>query len=453
MDEAASTSDLGLELHRYARILARQRAWVIGTTVVVLLCTLVLTQVQQRGAVSQESVAVPQESASPRSPSQGQTTNGIETRQITRILIEPATSDRPVDEVASGDVVTHAQLIAANQTARAVIRRLGLQLDEASLLEGLTVSAVPGSRVLTIAYEGDATDSGRNVAVEFAQAYLSTLEKQDRQRLERQIQLLKTQSRIIRNRLLATTGDVTRAAILGRLIKVQEELSEIEATVASIDRGRLVGPPIAAPTATPDAATVTPAPGEISASQPPSLARNELVGLFLGLLLGLTVGLTRETLDNRLRTRRMVERALRLPVLLVHPDVPDEEDVSLERAYSILERMTRPSTTVVVTGFATSEELSATARLLSDAARGSRNVADETTAVDDNRRAELSIVPAPPLLESSEGTRLAAGDQARMVLVIDGATARLPEVIPVLAELRVGGIEPLGVLLYRGEEY
>lgn len=456
MDETLPTADLGLELRRYWRMLDRQKWWVVGTTITVLVLTLALTQAQRLGLTTTETAREAAEGEGVLDVFPTSTTSPTpETQQksySTRIFIEPIAAP----ELSSDDIVTHAELLKSRQLAMEVVRNLNLDVDASALLEHLRVDAVSGSHVLTISYEAEDAGDARAITREFARLYLESVEDRQRDKLRRQVELLEQQLQFVESRLATSAGDVTRAALVGRLIDIQEELMATELEIAAIDRGRLVGPAFTDPTPAPAQAesevVPSPSPTPVLVAPPPSLARSGVLGLFLGALLGIAVGLARELLDDRLRTRRIIEQRLNIPVLLVHPRVPDQNDVGIARAQSILRRMLG-SARVVVTGFARSDDIIKTAELLTEADRLDSTSQASSSAKSDHSDRFLSFVAAPPLDSSAEALRLSTSSEDRMILVIDGETARTGEVMPVLNQMELGDEPPVGVFLYRGEEY
>lgn len=429
---------IGPELRRYGRMIYRQRWWVIGTTLVTTAVSLAITAMGGDVAPAIVPAIAP-------SPTAGAT---VVAPPNARIFIRPPTELTGQEAI---DIATHAALIDSTDVARSVRDQLDLEVPIDEILEKVSVAPQPPSQIIHIYYQDSDQALAQRVGRSFGASYIQLLEKEDRAILRNRMTLLQRQSRALE----ARSSD--SSAVLGRQIALQEQLIAAEIALQSIDRGRIIETEDSStPVAAPEMGSVdTPASAAISGG-PSRLKRNGAAGLLLGLLLGIAVALTRETLDDRLVTQRLVEQTLDIPVLLRYQHIPDPNDPGFTRVFAIVENLMEHRKVLVVTGLAADEVIRDTARAIWEAGRdGGARVTfteDPTDVMERPLDADLAVIAAPGYMTSPVAARLAAKDVA-VLLVIDGRATRAADATKAFDELRLSRATPLGILLYRAEEY
>ena len=422
---------IGSETRRYARILHRQRWWVLGTAAVTFLLTLAFTALQEPASVT--------------------TAPSVEVEDAEEVIARVLVTDPDQIEAQAGveaiSMATHAQLITSIDLLEEVSRDIRPALTAEDLVGNLTVTVQPDSRILLVGYRSSGEEGAEEVVRAVVNSYLADLERRDRRDLQRHLAELQARVKTLSGRLESGTPGVTTQF---GILSVQEQILLVQSAIARLDRGEIVGVgPAPVAVATPSPTT----PIAIAAPEP-SLKRNGAAGLVLGVLLGLAVAMAREALDPRLTNKRRLETELGLPVLFLHPEIPDNSDPSFGRVLPLLEKRLGDGATLCVTGFAAEQIIADAARALADhgSSAGTDVVLVEQSEVGQLGDAHrMRITPTPAYLSSPSAAQLAAKG-ADLLFVIDGSSAKTEEVREALEELRHSGVSPIGAFLYQADE-
>lgn len=236
-------------------------------------------------------------------------------RSEARVLFEAD----PAVPVYALDVATQVEVVASDPIAELVREELDLDIEASALLSGLDVAMVPETRVLIVSYVSTDPELAQRAASSFASNYIAYGREQALQRTaieqeaaqtridEAAAQLADLERRLTeadraRDETLQNTLETERNALVARLGVLQQRLADIAADPSTvfearvIEEARLPGDPFA-----------------------PSHFRNGVLALFLGLALGVGLAFLRERLEDRLRDRGDIERALEVPVLATTP--------------------------------------------------------------------------------------------------------------------------------------
>ncbi|MGI8773555.1 MAG: polysaccharide biosynthesis tyrosine autokinase [Actinomycetota bacterium] len=217
------------------------------------------------------------------------------------------------------DVSTQVEVVASDPIAELVKDDLGIETDTAPLLGGLDVKLVPDTRVLEISYVSTDPEAAQRAAASFASSYIdyrleeaisrTALQQEAAQERVDEVaeELAELERRLAvaegsRDETLSNTLEIERNALIARLGVLQQRLADVAADPSTMFEASVI-----------EAARV---PGVPFA---PSHIRNGALALFLGLALGIGLAFLRERLQDRLRDRDDIERALGVPVLATIP--------------------------------------------------------------------------------------------------------------------------------------
>lgn len=213
-------------------------------------------------------------------------------------------------QVVPPDLVAESRLVSSDAVATMVRSELGGSISIEELLGGLTVSPIEGSLALAIRHSAADADTAEARALSFARNYLHYRYEGFRRATARLRDQLLNRLRIARRQIARAPSESVRTALVIRMFTLEDTLAGVpEARRREV--GYVVGTaPVSAP-----APTASPAVSTVETSQPGSSRRNGLAGLLLGLLLGIGIALIQESLDDRMRDPRHVERLLKRPVV------------------------------------------------------------------------------------------------------------------------------------------
>lgn len=231
------------------------------------------------------------------------------------LVIPPASDPRTYLAPTLIDTETEVQILSSEPVAALVRDELGLDVAIDSLLDGLRVDDVPGSRVLQLSYSSVDPELARDVTNSFASNYINyrraqALEIIDSQReaiqnritaTSEELEALATQIRIARqsgDRGLVRSLKDSKNVLLARLGVLQQQLIDVQPDQATLGGG--------------DVIATARLPEEPSSPNHPT---NGILGLLLGLPLGIALAFLRERLDDRFRGGLDVEKVLQVPLL------------------------------------------------------------------------------------------------------------------------------------------
>lgn len=239
-----------------------------------------------------------------------------------RLLVKGVPTDAS-GYVQPPNLETEAEIVASQPVASLVIDELRLDVTPATLIDRLRVQpAAEIAQVLQLSYTSPDPTIAAEVPNSFASKYIEYKRDQaqealelGRQAVEEQLEPVQEQLADIARRLnspevqgngaLRITLENERSTLIARLGVLQQRVDDFE-TRQPID---LAGGEIIQSASVPtDAAS-------------PDHIKNGLLAGFLGLVLGIALAFLRERLDDRLRGRSEIERAVGAPVLATIPRV------------------------------------------------------------------------------------------------------------------------------------
>lgn len=215
---------------------------------------------------------------------------------------------------------TEAEIVTSEPVALRVIEKLDLALDPTALIDNAEVEQVAEmSHVLRLSYSSADPTMARDVPNALAEEYIAYKREQALEVLEVGVEAIENQIESVQQRLadvteeidergnrgdaLATTLESERSTLLARLGILQQRLDDYQGRrPTNLAGGEIIEP-----------ATLPASPTS------PDHIRNGILGLLLGLGLGVAAAFLRERLDDRLRGREDLERALQVPVLATVP--------------------------------------------------------------------------------------------------------------------------------------
>lgn len=263
-----------------------------------------------------------------------------EYRASSELLVEPfqRTEEANLDDLASGSVgiETIRRLITANEVRSVVAERVGLPSDD-PLLSAITITALAGTRILTITATGTDPQLVAAVSVTYAQAYLDVRRERvlrevtsarialDEQidELEGTIVALDTSLEARRSAGLSVGGlQLERDVQFSRLSRLLEQRSSLVKDSTELSSGGQVL----------QAARVPTDPFR------PQPVRDTLLALLVGLAAGVGLALLRDHLDDRLRDELDVRRATGMrPLLGRIPSYPPQAGVVRRGVVSVID--------------------------------------------------------------------------------------------------------------------
>lgn len=357
----------GIDLRPYLSLLKRN-AWLIAGVVLVTMV----------GSLALESLRAD-------APSEVEDQGGA-TEATVQVLLQPPPTgsvdpNRPLDLLAEAQVATGTEEVLS-----AISEATGESVEV--IRQGLTATPGPGVSTLLISF--GPSERADDIAREVATAYLSYRASLLREDLARVEGLFGARIRTVRRALTGETDPGVRAALIGRLVALEEEKAELALVGDRGDRIITGGSSvIAGATPSPPATGVAP-PTPSSTSLPRSL----LAALVVGLLLGVGLAFIREHLEGHLHDESEVRSML--PVIL--GSAPNE--TGLQRILIALEAMFGSSPFAISVSTASDDESSTELanELANHAARGGRRVvmsAHETQAAGSAERSGVAIVTSP----------------------------------------------------------
>lgn len=231
-----------------------------------------------------------------------------------RVLVKPITSNEVY--IPPPNLQTEAEILASEPVAKLVSKDLGVQQPASSLLGGVAVEAVKETEVLVVNYSSADPKFARDAAESFASSYVdyrrnAVLEElvSAREALKKRVTAAERELTEISQEILTAqaagdlslvqTLDIERSGLISRLGSLAERLDNVQPDQAvSLGGGEVI-----------ESALLPSAPSS------PNHTRNALVGLLFGILFGIGAAFLRDRLDDRLRGRGDIERALEAPVL------------------------------------------------------------------------------------------------------------------------------------------
>jgi polysaccharide biosynthesis transport protein len=265
----------GPTLQTYLRVLRRRKWWVIGTALLGLAASLILslTEPKQYSATAQ---------------------------LLVQSTVQTASLGSMQQEVTTTDVQTELQLATSAPVLRAVHRQLGStppvsasEVAQTNVIALTAVSRTP-ARAARIAntYAGAFVTQTRTTAIN----NLSAAQKQ----LQLQISSLDKQIRALQRRPSAAAQV---AALVNQQAVLKEEVAQLQVNGAAATSGVEFVTPAQAPTS-----PSSPKPGP-----------DALLGLAVGLTLGLGAAFLRDNLDDALSSKESAEQLSGAPVLAMVP--------------------------------------------------------------------------------------------------------------------------------------
>lgn len=286
MDETVGTT--GIDLRDYLRIL-RTRKWsVIASVVVVVGLALVMS-----------SLSTPLYQAR------------------TRVLVEASQGF----EAQPGfvNIQTEVEVVSSEAVAALAKEQLDTPLSLDGILAGLQVAGIQDTTILALTYTSPDPAFSRDAADAFAENYIEYRRTQalqelitEQEAIEQRIEAASTQLQELGEQIadaeraedtaLATTLETSRSILTARLGVLQQNMDDLQAARVATDSGEVIEP-----------ATLPSRPSS------PDLKKNAMLALFIGLALGIGVALLRERLDDRLKGREDIQRAVQAPILATVP--------------------------------------------------------------------------------------------------------------------------------------
>jgi capsular exopolysaccharide synthesis family protein len=213
-------------------------------------------------------------------------------------------------------IMATEQRIAQSLPVATLVAQKIPNADPATVLQGLSVDALPTVPVLDLTYRSsDAKEAARRVQA-FAEAYLEHRRTDviddlvaSSQAIEQQLRVLRDRLRVVSEASVAATSDVERQLLSGQATSLAGQVAVLEQEqAATIPPDNLPVGEILAP------ALVPTAPG----------TKLQTLGLALALALGLGVGqaIAREFFAGRIRGGGVAESMLGAPVLATLPALP-----------------------------------------------------------------------------------------------------------------------------------
>lgn len=239
-----------------------------------------------------------------------------------RLLVKGVPTDAS-GYVQPVNLETEAEIVASEPVASLVTAGLELDVAPATLIGGLEVTpAAEVAQVLELSYTSPDPELAAAIPNSFASGYIEYKRNQAREALEIGRQAVEEQLKPVQDQLsditrqlespsietndsLRLTLENERSSLVAQLGVLQQRVNDFE-TSQPID---LAGGEVI------QAATVPTSPTS------PDYIKNGVLAAFLGLLLGVGLAFLRERLDDRLRGRSDIERALQAPVLATIPRV------------------------------------------------------------------------------------------------------------------------------------
>ena len=252
-------------------------------------------------------------------------------QSTTRLLVKGVPTDGS-GYVQPPNLETEAEILASEPIATRVIEELDLPLTPDASIAQLTVTpAAETALVLELSYSSTDPETARDAPNSYASSYIDY--KRDkaqealelgRQAVENQLTPVQEQLDAVTRRLgapgvgtddaLRSTLETERAALIAQLGVLEQRVDDFELSIP-ID---LAGGEVIQPAALPTSPTS------------PDHVKNGLLAVFLGLMLGIGLAFLRERLDDRLRGRGDIERALNAPVLATIPRVQTNKKANTE---------------------------------------------------------------------------------------------------------------------------
>ena len=228
--------------------------------------------------------------------------------QIQAVNTDPFTSTSPDADIL--DVVTERDLVKSDATAKDVIEVLDLDVNARELLQDVTVTSAEDSSVLEITYVSDEAEHTRDVANQFARAYLEERARHYATLKDRDLMQIVTQLADV-DRQIADTDPANLAA-----------LTELRATRTEINLRRLQLERVD-----------TEAVGQVfrEASLPPSVLSKAALGMAVGvfgltLMAGLVLSWMIDRRDSHGGGRRTVQRLVPEAGIRVLPRIKRTKD-------------------------------------------------------------------------------------------------------------------------------
>lgn len=192
------------------------------------------------------------------------------------------------------------------------------------LANSVTVAGDPKTETITITATDPQADRAEAVANAFAQATVDYLQQNEQQSTQKSIAALQKSLADLKNQITTLNGQIqaaggtgpnnTNASILaaqrdGLLQQYQalfQRLTQLQSQPAEAAQLDILQKAQAVPVASSSSSSFT---------APKSRATRTMLGALIGLLLGIGGALVAERFDTRLRSRAIIERAFRLPVV------------------------------------------------------------------------------------------------------------------------------------------
>lgn len=344
----------------------------------------------------------------------------------TEVAVEPfrPAEDASLEEIILGDVTvnTERQVMTSRAVTEAVTDALSLETGSDELLERVTVSVIPDTRVLRLQVTDEGADRAADIANGYADAFLQFRRDQAVASLVAAQETLAARQSGLREQLddveqelddLPAPGSpdddaATRSALqsererlLSQLGQVSSRLAEVEADEQLLKGGGQV---------------LTPAQ---SSDEPvsPQPVRTGVLAVVLGLLLGVGVAFLRDHLDDVIRDEDDAKRAVGdLAILGRIPSGPQDE----QRLVTLVDPHAPQAEAY--------RGLSAAVRFLL-AARRESGFSGDGDAGAASGHSVLVTSPDPGDGKTSTATNLAvAAARAGMRVVLVGADMRRPQV-------------------------
>jgi non-specific protein-tyrosine kinase len=238
-------------------------------------------------------------------------------RSEARVLVVPAGSATIFTPTV--DMGTETEIATSDPVAEKVGEELEIQ-PAGSLLGGLEVAQVGDTRVLAFTYSAADPALAQRTAEAFANSYIAY-------RAEERLRQLASEQNAAQEQIDQTSQQLSD--VTARLKKAESDQNESLTETLSRERDALVArlgvlqQRLADVSASPSGSGTTSQviEGARLPSSPysPNHVRNGLLALFLGLALGVGLAFLRERLEDRIRDRDDIERALGAPVLATTP--------------------------------------------------------------------------------------------------------------------------------------